>query len=121
MSTNKIPDEPIRTAPVDLYERLHGVDDRLTELRRELNAIRREYATLRRHPEALAVDTLGKPMDPVVATDAALHGLAQADRELDGAEQWIATVRGQYATRLKLTDAAADELARRRNRVERTR
>ncbi|WP_280242506.1 hypothetical protein [Nocardia abscessus] len=121
MSTNPIPDEPIRTAPVDLYERLHDVDDRLIQLRREISEIQREYAALRRHPDALAVDTLGDPIDPVAATFRAESALTLADEKLDAAGVWLSRARGRYATRLKLTDTAADELDRRRNRVERTR
>ncbi|MFI6364162.1 hypothetical protein ACIBG0_15580 [Nocardia sp. NPDC050630] len=121
MSTNRTPDEPIHTAPVDLYERLNEVDDRLIQLRRELVDIRREYATLRRHPDSLAVDTLGDPLDPVEATLRVETALAMSDDQLDAAGVWIARARGRYATRLKLTDAAAEELDRRRNRVERTR
>ncbi|MGK8525163.1 hypothetical protein ACRS6B_28140 [Nocardia asteroides] len=121
MSTNRTPDDRIRTAPVDLYERLHNVDDRLFQLRREISAIRREYAALRRHPDALAVDNLGDPIDPADAALGAETALAMADEKLDAADILLSRARGRYATRLRLTDAAADELDRRRNRVERTR
>ncbi|MGY2093238.1 hypothetical protein [Nocardia gipuzkoensis] len=121
MSTNTFPDEPIRTAPAELYERLHNVDDRLTRLRREISEIQREYAALRRHPDALAVDNLGDPIDPVEATFRTETALTLADEKLDAAGVWLSRARGRYATRLKLTDAAADELDRRRDRVERTR
>ncbi|WP_036499200.1 hypothetical protein [Nocardia aobensis] len=116
--------DPIRTAPVDLYGRLHDVGDRMNEIRRELAEIRREYRTLRRHPDALEVDTLGAPMDPVEATDAVLSDLDHVDERVRVAEHEVAETRGRYASRLKLTDHAAEELDQRNRQrapIERTR
>ncbi|QIS13647.1 hypothetical protein [Nocardia arthritidis] len=107
-------EEPVRTAPADLHERLHQVRERLHEVQGELADIQREYRDLRRHPNELAVDGPGKPIEPVVATDAVLSGLSRADCQLRGAERWITATRGQYATRLKLTDQATEDLEQRR-------
>jgi hypothetical protein len=116
--------DPIRVAPADLYERQRGIGERLIELEREIADIKREYARLRAHPAALAVDDLGDPIDPVVATDAAVHGLDQAGGELRNAAYRLANARG-YASRLKLTEQASEDLDRRqtqqRSRAERTR
>lgn len=116
--------DPIRVAPVDLYGRLHGVSGRLDEIRRELAGIRREYETLRRHPDALDVDTLGDPIAPTDAADHVIADLEHVDSRLITAEYWVAHARGKYATRLKLTEQAADELDQRHNQaaaIERTR
>lgn len=88
-----------------------------------MTEIRREYGQLRAHPSALAVDNLGEPVDPVVTTDAVLHGLEMTASELDCAQQQLAVARARHATRLKLTDQAAAELETRRGhrRIERTR
>lgn len=121
---DRIPPQPIRTAPVDLYSRLHDVSDRMYDIRRELAAIQREYRTLRRHPDALEVDTLGAEIDPVEATDAVLSDLDRVDERMRGAEHALAETRGRYASRLKLTDHAAEELDqwnRQRAPIERTR
>lgn len=121
---DRFPPDPIRTAPVDLHGRLHDVGDRMNEIRRELAEIRREYRTLRRHPDALEVDTLGAEIDPVEATDAVLDDLDRVDERVRVAEHALAETRGRYASRLKLTDRAADELDhrnRQRAPIERTR
>ncbi|MFE3195023.1 hypothetical protein ACFXHA_38875 [Nocardia sp. NPDC059240] len=122
MSDNR--NDPIRTAPVELHERLYGLDERLAQVQRELTDIHHEYAHLHHHPDALDVDDLGEPLDPLVATEVTMHGLERANAALARAENFLSTVRGQYAGRLKLTDAAAEELNQhrtRRTRIERTR
>ena len=121
MSTKR--NDEIRTAPVDLYDRLRGVSERLSQLRREFSEIRHEYETLRSHPGELAVDSLGDPIDPAVATDMVIHDLGRVDSELTSAAYRLSDTRGRYATRLKLTDQAAEELDRRRTgrSIERTR
>lgn len=107
-------DDPIRTAPSDLYQRMRETQHRFSELATEVREIRREYERLRRHPDALAVDNLGAPVDPVRTTDAVIHGLDRADGGLESATDWFTNTRHTHATRLKLTDAAAAELDRRR-------
>ncbi|MGW0247978.1 hypothetical protein ACWDYH_15230 [Nocardia goodfellowii] len=115
--------DEIRTAPVDLYERLHGVDDQLGELRRELRKVRTEYGRLHANPTELAVDDLGAPLDPAQATTEILDSLDMADHELDVVCRRLATMRSRVACRLKLTDAAAEDLDRRARRtgIERSR
>lgn len=117
--------EPVLPIPADLYQRLHGVGDRLDDLRRELLEIRREYAELRRQPDVLAVDNLGEPIEPLAAANATLHELARSDADLNSANNWLAHARSQYASRLRLTDHACEQreqqLTQRRPPIERTR
>ena len=116
--------DEIRTAPVELYERLHGVDERIAAVRSEITEIQREYDRLRAHPDELAIDDLGPAMDPHDAATNARDYLTGIDLRLWGAQQDLDLMRGRYASRLKLTDAAAEDLDRRRTqrpRIERSR
>ncbi|MCP9621588.1 hypothetical protein FOH10_29495 [Nocardia otitidiscaviarum] len=98
----------ITPAPSDLYHRLFDLREQIGELRREMTRIRIDYGRLHRKPEDLAVDDLGDPIDPVHATEQVMHALQRADEHLSCADIRLNDTRGRYATRLKLTDAAAE-------------
>ncbi|MFD0000163.1 hypothetical protein [Nocardia sp. NPDC127526] len=99
----------IMPAPSELYDRLYEVTERIAELRREMAQIKLDYGRLHQKPEALAVDDLGDPIDPVQVTEEVMWDLQDADRELYSAAATVSRTRGKFATRLKLTDAAAEQ------------
>lgn len=113
MNPNEFPAEPrqrpLRHAPVDLYDRLAGIDQRVDELRREIASARAEYRRLADRPAELEVDCLGEDIEPAVAAEAVLHGLEAADQNLRSGQWWLSVGRS-HASRLKFTDRAADEL-----------
>lgn len=116
--------DPILPIPSDLYLEMGELADQVDNLRNKLRKLDNRYRELRRAPAALDVDTLGKFITPEAAIDLTQGWLAAADENLSGASEEIGRAHG-HASRLKLTDQAAEEreqrLTQRRPPIERTR
>ncbi|MBO0856175.1 MAG: hypothetical protein J2P18_20690 [Nocardia sp.] len=103
------PAGPFRFAPVDSYDELGAVDDRIEVLRHDLARIYRQFCRLAARPAELAVDDLGRAIEPAEAVAEVVYNLADVDRFVYLAQSRLVVAHG-YAGRLKLTDRAAAEL-----------
>ncbi|WP_194819317.1 hypothetical protein [Nocardia sp. XZ_19_385] len=110
--------EPILPAPSDLYRRMAKFYNHIDQMRDELGRLTGEYADLAHSPESLAVDNLGAPITPIDANDAVLSALEAAEQRLYRVQSAV-DVAHEHASRLKLTDAAAEHRDQQLERQER--
>ncbi|MFI6959907.1 hypothetical protein ACIBJI_41395 [Nocardia sp. NPDC050408] len=104
--------DPILPIPSDLYREIAGLYGHINQMRDQLNRIGERYVDLAHSPQALAVDNLGEPIEPIDANGAVLTALDDADTRLYWVETAIDEAR-KNASRLKLTDQADQERERR--------
>lgn len=99
---------PILPVPSDLYRELGELEDQISEAQRRLRTIRNHFGLLAEDPDALDVDTLGRPTTPAREVLAVLKALDDTAYELNDAGLYLDRTRS-HASRLKLTDAACEE------------
>ncbi|WP_433491990.1 hypothetical protein [Nocardia grenadensis] len=97
----------ILPVPVDLYEELGDLDDRICEVRAQLNSLQRRYDELGVNLESLDVDTLGRPTTPAEEMDQTAEALTRMNYRLDQVRILLDQARSR-ASRLKLTEEAAE-------------
>ena len=102
----------IVTAPCDLYERMLSASDQLTGVQAAFHELHREYQALRDNPADLDTDRLGASLDPQTAAMLIVDDLARLGRDLNAVQFALAQTGRRYASRLKLTEHTAAQLAR---------
>ncbi|WP_280434441.1 hypothetical protein [Nocardia carnea] len=100
--------DPILPVPADLYAELSEVEDQLSEVQRRLREIGNRYGLLADSPDALDVDTLGKPTTADREILAVLDALDDTAFRLNDADLCLDRSRG-HASRLKLTEQACEQ------------
>lgn len=103
----KNPPEPILPIPSDLDQQRWAAYETLQNLRRQISDLEANYRALSHEPEAMRVDSLGDPIDPATATNAAQMWLASTGRALSAADDGLRRA-GSYTSRLSLTEQACD-------------
>lgn len=100
--------EPILPIPADLHAQTWAAAEALQNVRRQISELQHQYRELGHSPESLRTDTLGDPIDPATATNAAQMWLASTGRALQAADDGLRRATS-YTTRLSLTEQACDE------------